>query len=38
MIKDVQHPLFHFPEHPVPKIITNPDGMMTQEKIDEMDI
>ena len=27
-----------FPVHPIPKIVTNPDATMTQEKVDEIDI
>ena len=38
MIKDVERPEFDFPVHPVSKTIMNPDGLMTQEKIEEMDI
>ena len=38
MRKDLEHPKFDFPVHPVPRIIMNTDGMTTQEKIDEMDI
>ena len=38
MIKDVACPKFEFPVRPVSKTIMNPDGTMTQEKIDEMDI
>ena len=38
MIKDMEFPIFKFPVRPVPKIILNPDGTTTQEKIDEMDI
>ena len=38
MIKDVECPLFKFPKCPVPWVITYVDGMMTQEKIDKMDI
>ena len=38
MIKDVECSIFNFLTRPVPKIVTNPDGTMTQEKVDEMDI
>ena len=37
-IKDVECPIFNFPAHPVPKIIANPDGTRTQQKVNKMDI
>ena len=37
-INDIERRNFEFPAHSVPQIITYPDGLMTQEKIDEMDI
>ena len=38
MIKDVESPEFNFPKRPVPRIVTNVDGTMTQEKKDDMDV
>ena len=38
MIKDVERPVFEFPPRPLPKTIVNPDGTITTEKVDEMDI
>ena len=38
IIKDVEQPQFDFSTCSVPQIITDVDGMMTQEKINEMDI
>ena len=38
MIKNVEHSIFEFRVHPVPKIILNPDGTTTQEKVDKMEI
>ena len=38
IIKNVEHPIFNFPVHPVPRMVRNLDGITMQEKIDEMGI
>ena len=38
MMKDVERPKLKLPVCPVPWTVMNPDGTVTQEKIDEMDV
>ena len=38
MIKDMKHSQFDFLVCPVQSIIANPDGTITKEKINEMDV